>query len=68
MGLGLKATGEGYPTCFTQAMPLIALLTKSYAEDRLEERQRITCQPKLLIVDEIGCVYPSTSTEPCPFS
>lgn len=47
---------EGYRTYFTQAMPLIASLTKAYSENRIEERLKFYCQPKLLIVDEIGYI------------
>ena len=35
-------------------MPLIASLTKAFSENRIEERLKLYCQPKLLIVDEIG--------------
>ena len=35
-------------------MPLIASITKAYSENRIEQRLKFCCQPKLLIVDEIG--------------
>jgi len=35
---------------------LIASLTKAYAENRIEERLKLYCQPKLLIIDEIGYI------------
>jgi DNA replication protein DnaC len=54
MALGLKAVQQGYRTLFTAALPLIATLTKAYAENRLEERLKQYCLPKLLIIDEIG--------------
>ena len=54
--LGVKAVTEGYRTCFTQAMPLIASLTRAYAENRIEERLKFYCQAKLLIIDEIGYI------------
>jgi len=38
VALGIKAVPEGYRTYFTQALPLIAKLTRAYAEDRIEER------------------------------
>jgi DNA replication protein DnaC len=41
VGLALKAISEGYATGFTQAMSLIASLTKAYAENRLEERGQV---------------------------
>ena len=56
VALGVKAVTEGYRTHFTQAMPLIASLTKAYAENRIEERLKFYCQPKLLIIDEIGYI------------
>jgi DNA replication protein DnaC len=37
-------------------MPLIASLTKAYSENRIEERLKFYCQPKLLILDEWGYV------------
>lgn len=56
VALGVEAVTEGYRTYFTQAMPLIASLTKAYAENRIEERIKFYCQPKLLIIDEIGYI------------
>jgi DNA replication protein DnaC len=56
VALGVQAVSEGYQTYFTQAMPLIASLTKAYAENRVEERIKFYCQPKLLIIDEIGYI------------
>lgn len=56
VALGIKAVTLGYRTHFTQAMPLVASLTKAYAENRIEERLKSYCQPKLLIVDEIGYI------------
>jgi DNA replication protein DnaC len=53
IALGLKAVQQGYRTVFTAALPLIATLTKAYAENRLEERLKQYCLPKLLIIDEI---------------
>jgi DNA replication protein DnaC len=38
MALGLKAVQQGSRTVFTAALPWIAILTKAYAENRLEER------------------------------
>jgi hypothetical protein len=37
-------------------MPLIASLTKAYSENRIEERLKFYCHPKLLIIDEIGYI------------
>jgi DNA replication protein DnaC len=54
VALGLKACTGGYRTLFATAAGLIAALTKAQSENRLEERLKLLCQPKLLIVDEIG--------------
>ncbi len=56
VALGVKAAAEGYRTYFMQAMPLVASLTKAYAENKIEERLKFYCQPKLLIIDEIGYI------------
>jgi DNA replication protein DnaC len=56
VALGIKAVTESYRTYFTQAMPLVAALSKAYAENRIEERLKFYCQPKLLIIDEIGYI------------
>lgn len=56
VALRVKAVTEGYRTCFTQAMPLIASLTRAYAENRIEERLKFYCLAKLLIIDEIGYI------------
>jgi DNA replication protein DnaC len=54
VGLGLKACALGYRTAFTTAAGLITTLTRAHTEGRLEERQKLLVQPKLLIIDEIG--------------
>jgi DNA replication protein DnaC len=54
VGLGLKACGLGYRTAFTTAAALLVTLTKAYNENRLEERLKLLCQSRLLIIDEIG--------------
>jgi DNA replication protein DnaC len=56
IALGRKAVQQGYRTLFTAALPLIAALTKAYAENRWEERLKQYCLPKLLIIDEIGYI------------
>jgi DNA replication protein DnaC len=56
IALGLKAVQQGYRTLFTAALPLIATLTKAYADNRLEERLKQYCLPKLLVIDEIGYI------------
>ena len=37
-------------------MPLIASLIRAYAENRIEERLKFCCQPRLLIIDETGYI------------
>jgi len=37
-------------------LPLIAILTKAYADNRLDERLKHYCLPKLLVIDEIGYI------------
>jgi DNA replication protein DnaC len=54
IALGLKAVQQGYWTLFTAALPLIATLTKAYADNRLEERLKRYCLPKRLVIAEIG--------------
>jgi len=56
IALGLKAVQQGDRTLFTAALPLIATLTKAYADHRLEERLKQYCLPKLLVIDEIGYI------------
>jgi DNA replication protein DnaC len=56
IAVGLKAVQQGDRTLFTAALPLIAALTKAYAENRLEERLKQSCLPRLLIIDEIGYI------------
>jgi DNA replication protein DnaC len=54
VGLGLKAIEAGYRVLFCTAAGLIANLTKSLAEGRLEEKMKFYTVPRLLIIDEIG--------------
>ncbi|MGH7869232.1 MAG: IS21-like element helper ATPase IstB [Candidatus Dormibacteraceae bacterium] len=54
VALGLKACAQGYRTLFWQAATLIATLARAQSENRLEERLKLLCQPRLLIIDEIG--------------
>jgi DNA replication protein DnaC len=56
VALGLKACELGHRTFFTTAAGLIATLGKALFENRLEERLKLLCQPKLLIIDEIGYI------------
>jgi DNA replication protein DnaC len=45
IALGLKAVQQWYRTVFTAALPLIAALTKAYAENRWEARLKQYCLP-----------------------
>ena len=54
VALGMKAVEAGYRVLFTTATDLVTTLAKAWAEHRLEERLKLLCQPKLLIIDEIG--------------
>jgi DNA replication protein DnaC len=54
VAIGLKACAAGYRTAFVTAAGLLASLVKASNENRLEERIKLLCQPRLLIIDEIG--------------
>jgi len=56
VAIGLKAIQKRYRTMFISATALIAALVRAYAENRLEEKLKTYCTPKLLIIDEIGYV------------
>nr|WP_216598118.1 IS21-like element helper ATPase IstB [Propionispora sp. 2/2-37] len=56
VALGLKAIHRRYRTLFISAAALVANLNRAYAENRLEEKLKTYCTPKLLIIDEIGYV------------
>ena len=54
VALGMKAAEGGYRVPFSTATELVTTLAKAWAEHRFEERLKLLCQPKLLIIDEIG--------------
>jgi DNA replication protein DnaC len=54
VGIGLRACALGYRCTFTTASSLVTALTRAHQENRLEDRLKVLCQPKLLIIDEIG--------------
>ena len=54
IGLALKAIERGYRVLFATAAGLIAALTKTATEGRFDERLKLYCVPRLLIIDEIG--------------
>jgi DNA replication protein DnaC len=41
---------------FTTATAMIGALTRALAKGKIEERLKLYCQAKLLIVDEIGYI------------
>jgi DNA replication protein DnaC len=56
VALGLKAIAHKYRVLFVSAAALVATLNKAYAENRLEEKLKQYCMPRLLIIDEIGYI------------
>ena len=54
VGLGIKAAHAGYRVLFLTIDELVAQLSKALAENRLEDKMRALCHPRLLILDEIG--------------
>jgi DNA replication protein DnaC len=54
VALGIEAIKQGYRTLFVSTQGLLASLVKAHSENKLEERIKVLCQPKLLIIDEIG--------------
>jgi DNA replication protein DnaC len=54
VALGMKAVEAGYRVLCTTATDLVTTLAKALAEHRFEERLKLLCQPKLLLIDEIG--------------
>ena len=54
VALGIEAIKQGYRTLFMSTQGLLASLAKAHSENKLEEKIRFFCQPKLLIIDEIG--------------
>jgi DNA replication protein DnaC len=54
VAIGLKACAAGYRTAFFSAAALLSALIKTHHENRLEEKIKLLCQPRLLIIDEIG--------------
>lgn len=56
VGLGIEAIRRGYRTLFMTAQGLITSLARAHAENRLDDKLKLYCQPKLLIIDEIGYI------------
>ncbi len=56
VALGIEAIRRGYRTLFIGAQALIASLARAHHENRLEDKLKQYCQPKLLVIDEIGYI------------
>ena len=54
VALGLKAVAQGYGVYFITIHELIDALTRDYSENRIADRMKLLCRPKLLIIDEMG--------------
>jgi len=54
IALGLKAVAQGYGVYFITVHELIDALARDYSENRMAERMKLLCRPKLLIIDEMG--------------
>ena len=56
VALGMKAITQKHRTFFISAASLVSALNKAYSENRLEEKIKQICMPRVLIIDEIGYV------------
>jgi DNA replication protein DnaC len=56
LALGREAEARGYTAQFTMAMELIGALVKAQQQGTLEMRLAQDAKPKLLIIDELGCL------------
>jgi DNA replication protein DnaC len=54
VALGLKAVSQGYGVYFITVHEFMDTLARDYSENRMAERMRVLCRPKLLIIDEMG--------------
>lgn len=54
IALGMAAIGQSISVYFTTVADLLETLHKDVQEDRLDQRLRMLCKPKLLILDEMG--------------
>ena len=67
VALGMKAVEAGYRVLCTTATDLVTTLAKALAEHRFEERLELLCQPKPLIIDEIGSLLLDKRDATCLF-
>ena len=54
IGWGIKAAQAGYRVLFLTISDLVDQLVKAFRENHYDEKLRALCQPKLLILDEMG--------------
>lgn len=54
IALGLKAVAQGYGVYFITVPELMDALARDYSENKVAERMKLLCRPKLLIIDEMG--------------
>jgi DNA replication protein DnaC len=54
IALGMAAIAQSISVYFTTVADLLEMLHKDIQEDRLDQRLRMLCKPKLLILDEMG--------------
>ena len=56
IALGVAAIAQGVGVYFVTVADLVEVLQRDLKEDRLGDRLRALCKPKLLILDEMGYV------------
>ncbi len=56
VALGREAILAGHSVRFVAATTVVAQLAKGHSEGKLEERLAQFAKPKLLIIDELGCL------------
>ena len=56
VGLGRKAIEHGYRVLFTTAAAMLTTLTKALSDGRVDDKLKVFTIPRLLIIDEIGCL------------
>jgi DNA replication protein DnaC len=56
IAIGVAAIAQGLSVYFLTIADLVDMLQRDLKEDRLSERLRALCKPKLLILDEMGYV------------
>jgi DNA replication protein DnaC len=64
IALGVKAVEAGYSVLFLTLEQLMTRLMKAFNENRLDRTLQQLSYPKVLIIDEIGYLYPSPTRKP----